>query len=509
MDRLGIGQVDLAEHFHAVRRFPAVKVQRQPLAPGVDLRDAAYVAVEHSGTHGAVILLPDHIVIIPGLHDPVPYPEHPLPPQDLPLAGCPGVQRLLQEPVQVDGAARPLPGGRQHLDLLRRDVHIVRQAGLAQFQHRRHRPLGVPTAEEEEIPLIPLQVRAFAQIDPVGVADDGGLLRLPEHLPEKHSLDLFAADQVGKHISRPHRGQLVRISHQHQPGAGAQRPQQRGEQGHVHHAHLVHDDGLGLQRLLFRFLEGHLMSRLIPRHTQQPVDRLSLHARQLAHALRRTARGGRQHDVQPHFLKQGHDAPDGGGLAGAGTAGQQDDANLRRQLYRLPLQGGVGNALFLLDFRHGPVCKPALVGVHFQQCQQPGAGGGLRLPQPPQVHRLHIGDPLDHHGVMLRQGVQGRFHLLDPAAQQLAGGGKQLILRQKHMAVILVIGQLKSEGRLKALRAVLCKSHGQRHGVRHGKIHAAHIVRQQIGIFLHHPDGPVPILLPQPDGQHRRQLIPG
>ena len=54
VDRLGIGQVDLAEHFHAVRCFPAVKVQRQPFAPGVDLRDAAYVAVEHSGTHGAV-----------------------------------------------------------------------------------------------------------------------------------------------------------------------------------------------------------------------------------------------------------------------------------------------------------------------------------------------------------------------------------------------------------------------------------------------------------------------
>ena len=218
------------------------------------------------------------------------------------------------------------------------------------------------------------------------------------------------------------------------------------------------------------------MGRLVPCHPQQPMDCLGLHARQLAHALRRTARGGRQHDVQTYFLKQGHDAPDGGGLAGAGAAGQQDDANFRRQLHRLPLQGSVGNPLFLLNFRHGPVCKPALVGVHFQQCQQPGAGGGLRLPQPPQVHRLHIGDPLDHHGVMLRQGVQCYFHLLDPAAQQLAGGDKQLVLRQKHMAVILVIGQLKSEGRLKALRAVLRKSHGQRHGVRHGKIHAAYIV---------------------------------
>ena len=509
MDRLGIGQVDLAEHLHAVRRFPAVKVQRQPFAPGVDLRDAAYVAVEHSGTHGAVILLPDHIVVIPGLHDPVPYPEHPLAPQDLPLAGGLGVQGLLQKPVQIHGAAGTLSGGGQHLDLVRRDVHIVRQAGAAQLQHRGHRPLGVPAAEEEEIPLVPFQFRGFSQVHPVGVADDGGLLRLPEHLPEKHRFDLLAADQVGKHVARPHGGQLVRVSHQHQPGAGPQCPQQCGEQGHVHHAHLVHDDSLRLQGLLLRFLEGHLMAGLVPGHAQQPVDRLGLHARQLAHPLRRPARGGRQHDVQPHFLEQGHNAPDGGGLAGAGAAGQEDDAGLRRQLHRLPLQGGVGDALLLLDLRHGPVRVPALVRVHVQQHHQPGAGGGLRLPQPPQIHRLHIGNPLDHHSMALRQGVQGRFHLLHPTAQQLAGGVQQLVLGQEHMAVIFVVGQFKGHRRPEPLAAVLRKAHGQGHGVRHGKIHAAHVVRQQVGVPAHHFQGAVPVLLPQPDGQHWRQLIPG
>ena len=109
----------------------------------------------------------------------------------------------------------------------------------------------------------------------------------------------------------------------------------------------------------------------------------------------------------------------------------------------------------------------------------------------------------------LRQRVQRRLHLLRAAAQQLAGGGEQLVLGKKHMAVVLVIGQLKGHSRFQPLTAVLRKAHGQRHGVRHGKVHAAHVVRQQIGIPPHHFQRPVPVLLPQPDGQHRRQLIPG
>ena len=109
----------------------------------------------------------------------------------------------------------------------------------------------------------------------------------------------------------------------------------------------------------------------------------------------------------------------------------------------------------------------------------------------------------------LRQRVQRRLHLLRAAAQQLAGGGEQLVPGQKHMAVVLVIGQLKGHSRFQPLTAVLRKAHGQRHGVRHGKVHAAHVVRQQIGIPPHHFQRPVPVLLPQPDGQHRRQLIPG
>ena len=97
------------------------------------------------------------------------------------------------------------------------------------------------------------------------------------------------------------------------------------------------------------------------------MDGLGLPARQLAHALGCPPGGGRQHDVQPHFLEQGHNAPDGGGFAGAGAAGEDNHPGPRRQLHRLPLLGRVGDALLRLDFRDGLAGLGASVGVHRQQ----------------------------------------------------------------------------------------------------------------------------------------------
>lgn len=91
-----------------------------------------------------------------------------------------------------------------------------------------------------------------------------------------------------------------------------------------------------------------------------------------------------------------------GGLAGAGAAGEEHDAGFRRQRHRLPLHGRIGDALLPLDFRHRPFRVPALVRVHVQQRQQLGIGRAFRLPQPPEIHRLHIGDTLNDHGVLLR-----------------------------------------------------------------------------------------------------------
>ena len=253
MDRDGVGQLQLAELFNAVDRPPpVVKGQLQHFPGGVDLLNPAHVAVEDAAAHGAVLSLPDDVVVVPGLHNPVPLPEEAFSPQKLPLVRRFGIQRLLEAAVEADGAAGPLAHGGEDLNLVRRNAHAPRQAGLAQLHHGGDRPLRLPAAEEEEVPLVAGERGRLAQVYGVGVADDGGLLRLTEHLPQKHRLHPAAADEVGEHVPRPHRGQLVRVSHQHQPGAGPQCPQQGGEERQVHHAHLVHNHRVRLQGLLLR-----------------------------------------------------------------------------------------------------------------------------------------------------------------------------------------------------------------------------------------------------------------
>ena len=59
------------------------------------------------------------------------------------------------------------------------------------FHHRGQGPLRVPAAQEKEIPLVVHQPGRLPQIHRVGIADDGGLRRLAEHLPQKDRLDLF------------------------------------------------------------------------------------------------------------------------------------------------------------------------------------------------------------------------------------------------------------------------------------------------------------------------------
>ena len=196
MHRHGEGQVHLVQLLRTVDRPAAVKVQLQPLAGVVDLHNPSHVPVEHPRAHGSVLFFPHHIVVVPGLHHPVPLPEEPVAPQKLPLLRPFGVQRLLEEAVQVHRPGGALPGGGQHLDLRRRDSHVLRQAGPAQLHQGVQRPLRVPAAEEKEIPLVALEVQGPPLVHGVGRPDDGGLLRLAEDLPKEYGFHPFAADKV-------------------------------------------------------------------------------------------------------------------------------------------------------------------------------------------------------------------------------------------------------------------------------------------------------------------------
>ena len=92
-----------------------------------------------------------------------------------------------------------------------------------------------------------------------------------------------------------------------------------------------------LQRLLRVLLEGGLAGKLVIAHAESAVDGLRLLPRHLAETLGGAACGRKEQHVQAHAAVQRDDAPEGRGLAGAGAAGQQQDAAAGRQQHRLTL----------------------------------------------------------------------------------------------------------------------------------------------------------------------------
>ena len=190
----------------------------------------------------------------------------------LPLALGGGVERLLQRPVQGGGARAPLPGGGEHLDLLRRDAHVLGQAGPTQLHNGVHRLGRVPPAQVEKVLGPVFQIGRRPPVDPVGVHDNGALPGLAENLGEGDGRHHAAPDQVVQHVPRPHRGQLIRVAHQHQPAVPPQRRQQRRHQGYVHHGRLVYNDRVRLQGVVLVFGKGKLSRIGVQLGLQQPVD---------------------------------------------------------------------------------------------------------------------------------------------------------------------------------------------------------------------------------------------
>ena len=341
----------------------------------------------------------------------------------------------------------------------------------------------------------------------MGVADDGALLRLAEDLRQGYGGHHAAAQQIAQHVARAHGGELIRVAHHHQAAAGPHGAQQRRHQLQIHHAHLVHNDGVGLQRLLLVLAEGHLAGQLVPAHAQAAVDGLCLLAAELAHPLGGAARGRQQHGIQAHPLEQRHDAPHGGGLAGAGAAGQQQHTPLRRQRHGAALLRGIGDALPLFDVVDDPVHVPAAVPVVAAGGGQPFGHIDLRLVHPPQIAALHVGDGPAHHGEALTQIVQRLFRRLLRDADQLHGGGDQLGPGQEHMAVGQVVVQLVQHRRLGPAGGVPVKAHGQGDLVGGGEVHAAPLVGEEIGVVLQFFQRLVAIGAQKAHGQRHRQVI--
>ena len=156
---------------------------------------------------------------------------------------------------------------------------------------------------EVAVALGPGEVGDGAPVDAVGCGDDPALRRLAEHLGQPHHRHRAGGNDVGQHLARPHRRQLVDIAHDQEGGFVGDRRQQRPHQHHVHHRRLVDHQQAAVERVV----------RVAPEPAipgvdlQQAVDRLRLQPGVGVRRRRRVvhqpvAHQGRGRDLARHML---------------------------------------------------------------------------------------------------------------------------------------------------------------------------------------------------------------
>ena len=82
------------------------------------------------------------------------------------------------------------------------------------------------------------------------VGDDPALCRLPEDLGQAHHRHRAGRDDVGEHLPRPDRRQLIDVADEHQSSRIWQGTEHRPHQRHVHHRGLVDDEQVAVERRL-------------------------------------------------------------------------------------------------------------------------------------------------------------------------------------------------------------------------------------------------------------------
>ena len=133
------------------------------------------------------------------------------------------VQILLQHTVEPFHPQHAFSHGRQHLNVKRLGVHEFGQFFLNECQQHPNDNVGVIPFQEKEIHALIVQRHLLPPVDAVGIDDDITLGCLPENLCQPQYRKGLGTDDVFQHTARPHRGQLVHVTHHDEPGARDQR----------------------------------------------------------------------------------------------------------------------------------------------------------------------------------------------------------------------------------------------------------------------------------------------
>ena len=264
------------------------------------------------------------------------------------------------------------------------------------------------------------------------------------------------------------------------------RLQQRVHQRHVDHRGFVDDEQVAVEGVLLVAAEA-AVHRI---DLEQPVDGLRFEAGALRQPLGGAAGGRGQRD--PHALdaQDLQDRVDQRGLADAGAAGDDEHLRCQRQLHRLALAGGEGDAGLGLDPWDG-FCgidrRPGQAPLHSALIRAAMARSARCRPAR-KMHRspsTRVGDDLAVLQLQIERGLDdlGR-HL-----QQLDRHRHQLRQRQAAVALVHRFGERIADAGAGPDHRRLLDAELRRDLIGALEADAADVARQPIGVLRDQPDG--------------------
>ena len=254
-----------------------------------------------------------------------------------------------------------------------------------ELEHEAGAVLGPARLDRIEVgqPLVrAIQHRHQPAIDAMGVLHDPAGRRLAEDLGQPRDRQAVRGDQVGQHLPRADRRQLVDVADQKQRRFRRQGGEHRLHQRQIDHRHLVDDQEIAGQRALGA------PPKAAPRlGFEQAVQGPGVPPGALAEASRGAAGRRRQLDVDPGLGQTEQDRLDQRGLAGAGAAGDHQELARQRRGERGALPRRETQRQLALDpaeARFGVLDRPGRAAA--RQRAQPLRDLALRLMDRGQEH---------------------------------------------------------------------------------------------------------------------------
>ena len=322
----------------------------------------------------------------------------------------------------------------------------------------------------------------------VGVLHDQAALCLPEDLVQAHGGHQPGADDLAQNIAGADAGQLVGITYHDNAAAVAQRCDQGLKQLHIHHAHFVQNDHIALEQVLVVVDKADHAAGVV--HLQKTVDGAGLTAGQLTQPFSRAAGGRTQGHPFRLIFQQLQNGVDGGGLAGAGAAGEHKAVLGHGFADGFLLQGRIGKAL--RQFQNLNVFIQPVGGILAPFCQHGKPGGNVLLgfQQVGQINIRCAVKQLHPQFFGADALVQRSSQLFRRLMDKIGCRFQQLGARQAGVAVARVVAQGAQQGRFQPLGAVAFHVVILGNAVRVAEIQLQRFAAEQIGICRNGLHGP-------------------